>query len=113
MVEYRPDSPAVVSTRDDEQQGRSRLRGTQPVHPRGLRSTGTEPVTVKSLKLLNTNGFAISNVTVPQEIQPGNDLSVTVSLTATQPGSYQNRLFVEHSGVPGEGSDILLTGLVS
>ena len=78
-----------------------------------LRSIGTTPVTVRSLKLLNTDGFAISNFTVPQTIQPGNDLSITVALTATQPGSYLNRLFVEHNGVRGEGSDILLTGLVS
>ncbi len=78
-----------------------------------LRSIGTTPVTVRSLKLLNTNGFEISNFTVPQTIQSGNDLSITVSLTETQPGSYLNRLFIEHDGVPGEGSDILLTGLVS
>ena len=82
-----------------------------------FRSDGTDPVTVKSVKLANPNDFSVTAINpgnpLPIQVGPGIDLTLTVALTATQPGSYQSRLFVVHDGSPSGDSQLMVNGYVA
>ena len=82
-----------------------------------FQSNGTDPVTVKSVKLADSNDFSVNGISpanpMPLQVDPGNELRVTVALTATQPGSYQSRLFVVHDGSPSGDSQVIVNGYVA
>jgi hypothetical protein len=77
-----------------------------------FRSDGTLAVNVRKITLSHANDFSVGNVG-PIQLAPGSNLTVTVTLTATQPGFYQNRFFVEHDGNPDRRSEVNLAGTVA
>ena len=82
-----------------------------------FRSDGTDPVKVKSVKLAHANQFSVTAVTpgnaVPLQLNPGTDLTVTVALTAMQPGSYQDWLVVTQDGSSSGRSQVQVNGYVA
>ncbi|MCU1265464.1 MAG: hypothetical protein JWM21_1782 [Acidobacteria bacterium] len=79
-----------------------------------LKSVGTDPVTVREVKLIDLNpGSNFSVTSVPQmsaTLAPGTELTLTVTLTATQPGRYEADLVVTHNGNAHQSSQVRLRG---
>ena len=78
-----------------------------------FRSDGTNPVTLRRVYLRLGTEFSVSGAPLMHaQLAPGTALTLTVTLTATQPGVHQDRLFVSHDGQGGRDSNILLKGTV-
>jgi hypothetical protein len=78
-------------------------------------SDGTLPVNVKSVTLASPNDFSVNAPQMPVQLAPGANLTITVTLTATNPGSYQNYLMIAHDGrgnASRGGTQVLLLGTV-
>lgn len=83
-----------------------------------FQSDGTDPVTVREVKLLELNpgtNFSVSSAPkIPPlaTLAPGTKLTLTVTLTATLPGVYEAYLHVVHDGNPRRYSQVRLLGNV-
>jgi len=83
-----------------------------------LRSDGTDPVTVRGVKLIELNrGTNFSVNSMPQiattlVLAPGTELTLTVALTAIRRGVYEADLIVAHNGNPRRTSQVRLRGNV-
>jgi len=77
-----------------------------------FRSDGTDPVTIVKIGLEHRDDFSLGGV-MRGDLAPGSDLTLTVTLTATQPGPYQNLLTVRHNGSPSGESRVALRGVVA
>ncbi len=76
-------------------------------------SDGTDPVTVEKVTLQDGADFDVSGVpALPAKFPPGTDLTLTMSLTSTQPGPHQDWLIVAHDGNPGGNSQVLVRATV-
>lgn len=81
-----------------------------------FRSDGTDPVTVRVVKLIELNpgtNFSVSSAPqIPATLSPGTGLTLMVTLTATLPGDYEANLLVVHNGNPRRNSQVRLRGNV-
>jgi hypothetical protein len=79
-----------------------------------FRSDGTDQVNVWRVTLAKGTDFSVSGAPqMPAQLAPGTELSLTVTLTATHPGYYQDQLLVAHDGRPSRMSQVLLRGRVA
>ena len=81
-----------------------------------FRSDGTDPVTVTKVTLrpvppATGSGFSVSSAPqIPARLAPGDQLTLTLTLTAT-PGDYEEDLFVIYDGKPmNAGPNVRLIG---
>jgi len=76
-------------------------------------SDGSDPVTIKELRLTSGQDFTVSSVpTIPTQLAPGNSLVVTVTLVATASGLYEDQLIMTHTGKLSQQSSVLLRAVV-
>jgi hypothetical protein len=76
-----------------------------------FRSDGTDPVNLWKVTLAKGTDFSVSGAPqMPARLAPGTELSLTVTLTATQRGYYQDQLLIAHDGRPSQMSQVLLRG---
>jgi len=79
-----------------------------------FRSDGSEPVSVTEVGLLVGQHFALSGVpTLPAVVAPGSALNLSVALTATPAGPYQDAVTVHHDGNPSRESFVLLRATIA
>lgn len=81
-----------------------------------FQSDGTDPVTVREVKLIELNpgtNFSVSSAPqIPATLAPGTELTLAVTLTATPPDVYEADLLVAHNGNPRLNSQVRLRGNV-
>ena len=76
-------------------------------------SDGSDPVTVSKMKLVAGREFSVSAApVVPATLAPGTSIVVTVTVSATTAGPYQDQLVLAHDGNPSGQSSVLLRATV-
>jgi Patatin-like phospholipase len=78
-----------------------------------FQSDGSESVSVTEVGLLAGQHFALGGVPVlPAQVAPGSALDLTVALTATAAGPYQDVVTIHHDGNRGRESSVLLRATI-
>jgi hypothetical protein len=74
-------------------------------------SDGSDPVTVRALKLSSGAEFTVASAPpVPASIAPGDTITLTVTFDPATTGDYQCNLELTHDGRPGGKSTAFLRG---